>query len=172
MRPLQTCRKRWRFNFNGLVGAGHAPPAAIRGRSFTGKVPGRACPTPTPQGRIPYPPAGSTPPQTPRVDDEHRPLRRRGGFHIRPQGQRRRRLPGSSGTPTPTAQGRIPYPPGRLAVAAGVRGRPMVAPTRAIRQECNFLTVRTAAPQGGFLIRQFAARQAKRKEPPEGDSER
>ena len=31
-----------------------------------------------------------------------RPLRRRGGLHIRPEGQRRRRLPGSSGTPTPT----------------------------------------------------------------------
>ena len=29
------------------VGAGHAPPAAIRGRSFAGKVPGRACPAPT-----------------------------------------------------------------------------------------------------------------------------
>ena len=38
-----------------------------------------------------------------RVDDEHRPLRRRGGF---------------------------PYPPGRLAIAAGVHGRPMVAPTK------------------------------------------
>ena len=44
-----------------------------------------------------------------------RPLRRRGGFHIRPQSQRRRRLPGSSGTPTPTAQGRIPYPPAKSA---------------------------------------------------------
>ena len=30
-----------------FVGAGHAPPAAICGRSFTGKVPGRAYPAPT-----------------------------------------------------------------------------------------------------------------------------
>ena len=38
MRPLQTCRKRRSFNFNGLVGATIGPPPTYRSNAFSGTV--------------------------------------------------------------------------------------------------------------------------------------
>ena len=38
MRPLQTCRKRRSFNFNGLVGATIGRPPTYRSNAFSGTV--------------------------------------------------------------------------------------------------------------------------------------